>query len=125
MILSRNRVLIACGLIALAGASVAACTTREAGRELKAARLEDRPATIRCLGYHGVMFIGRSTGAPVYDVESGRLNFVDAATGALVASEGECIVVSDNNGQAFTIDENGQVTRIGASTVQVQPPAGQ
>ncbi len=102
-------------IASIAALGLASCTTREAGRELREAKHEDRPATIRCLGYHGTMFIGRSTGAPVYDVESGRLNFVDAATGALVASEGECIVVSDNNDQAFTIDENGQVTRLGAS----------
>ena len=87
------------------------------------AKIEDRPATIRCLGFHAPMYVGRSTGAPVYDVESGRLNFIDAATGALVASEGECVVVGDNNGQSFTIDENGSITRLGATPAPA-PAAG-
>jgi hypothetical protein len=91
MKLSRNRVLIACGLIALAGAAAACSDTSMA---LTAAETSDRPASIKCTGYNGVLFDGRSTGRIEYNA-AGRLSFVDATTGGVVITEGECIVRYD------------------------------
>lgn len=52
----------------------------------------DIPARITCTGLAtGVMFDGYSSGRVTYE-EGGRLKFVDAKTGGLVITEGECIV---------------------------------
>ncbi len=56
--------------------------------------MSDRPADIRCTSYGEVTYRGRSTGRVSYN-DSGRLQFVDAATGRLNIIEGECRVVYD------------------------------
>ncbi len=73
------------GALALAGCS----DTQRAGNEV---RYSDRPADIRCVSYGQVLFQGRSTGR-VRHTRSGRLQFVDAATGRLNIIDGDCRVV--------------------------------
>ena len=96
MKLSRNRVLVACGIIALASAA-AACTETE--RAQTGVLMSDREARVTCREYGEIMFDGRSTGKVVYD-ETGRINFINAATGGMEVLEGECRVsYNTSNGQ--------------------------
>ena len=74
---------------ALALLALAACSDTDRARQT--ARFEDRPADILCVGYGGVLYDGRSTGRIEFD-ETGRINFVDAASGRLMIVEGECRV---------------------------------
>lgn len=93
MILSRARVSLALvGCIALAAAA-SACTETE--RAQTGILMSDREARITCREYGEIMFDGRSTGKVVYD-ETGRINFINAATGGLEVLEGECRVSYDN-----------------------------
>lgn len=78
------------GMVALL--AVAGCS--ETDRARNDARGDDRPTTILCQGYNGVIFEGRSSGRVEFD-PTGRLTFVDAATGSYVIAEGECIVRYD------------------------------
>ena len=79
--------------LVFAGLAVAACS--ETQRAAYGARSDDRPTTIVCTGYQGEIFNGRSTGRIEFDDATGRLTFVDAATGGVVITEGECIVRYD------------------------------
>lgn len=117
MILSRNRIaILAC--IALAGTSaLAACSdTQQAEREVRSA---DRPATILCQGYNGVIFSGRSTGRIEFD-PTGRITFVDATTGAYTVTEGECIVQYDTD-QGPTLNRFAPAALAQGATVGEQP----
>lgn len=76
------------------GAAAALASCSETSRAAMDARSDDRPTTVTCTGYNGEIFNGRSTGRIEFD-ETGRLTFVDAATGGLVITEGECIVRYD------------------------------
>lgn len=74
-------------LIALAAGGCS--DTQRTRREVS---MSDRAADIRCTSYGQVTFQGRSTGR-VSHTRSGRLQFVDAATGRLNLIDGECRVV--------------------------------
>ena len=78
-------------LAGVAATALAACS--DTGRARMAAHYSDRPATIRCVGWGGVIVDTKTTGRIEFDA-TGRIDFVDAKTGRLVKTEGECVVVN-------------------------------
>lgn len=82
----------AIGLAALAAAlALSGCYRNDTSRTNTAVLYDDTPARVTCVGYGGLMFDGQTKGAVEYD-EGGRVSFIDAETGHLVKTEGECVV---------------------------------
>jgi hypothetical protein len=69
--------------------ALGACSETE--RAQNEARYNDKPADILCQGYSGVLVDTRTTGRIEFDA-TGRIDFVDAKTGRLTKTEGECVV---------------------------------
>lgn len=76
-------------LLAMVGLAMSACSDTE--RAQRAAHYSDRPARIVCSGYSGNMVDTTTTGRIEFD-STGRIDFVDAQTGGLVKTEGECVI---------------------------------
>lgn len=78
-------------LLALVAMTLAACG--ETSQAANKAYYSDKPAHITCQGYaSGLMVDTDTTGRIEYDA-GGRYTFVNAKTGELTLSEGECVVV--------------------------------
>ena len=82
-----RKILIAAALCATA---LSACTS-ETTRAQNDVYYNDKPARIMCMGYSGVMVDTTTTGRIEFD-STGRIDFVDAQTGRLTKTEGECVV---------------------------------
>ena len=70
---------------------VTACTVSDTDMARQAVYYENRPAHIICTGYNGVLVDTNTLGRIEFDA-TGRIDFVDAKTGGLVKTEGECVV---------------------------------
>lgn len=84
---------IGVGAAALIALALSGCS--ETYRARVERQFTDKPSTIKCLHFGEVLYEGRTKGKVEAD-ENGRITFVEAATGRLVAVEGECVVIYDN-----------------------------
>lgn len=84
----RNVLIVAAAAFALAG-----CYRNETAKTVHVAQWDDTKSWhVTCVGYGGTMYDGNSSGPVEYD-ETGRISFIDAQTGKIVKSEGECLQV--------------------------------
>lgn len=74
----------------LLSAALIGCS--DTGRARQEAKFRDLPADVTCRSYGEVVFQGRSTGR--VRIRRGVVSFVDAATGRLVTTTAECVIVS-------------------------------
>jgi hypothetical protein len=72
------------------GLAISACTATDRAQM-------DRPASIVCHDYAGVIFNGRSVGKPQRsDTGEGMWEFVNATNGKFTQIEGNCVVAYDS-----------------------------
>jgi hypothetical protein len=84
----RTVILIACAAMALSG-----CYRNDTEKAVARANYDDSKSWhVTCVGYQGLMYDGNSRGPVTYD-ENGRVSFIDAQTGKMIKSEGECVQV--------------------------------
>lgn len=76
-------------LVLAASALISGCT--EGRRARQETKFVDRPADITCWSYGTEVYQGRSTGTVEHD--SGRVSFVDAATGRFTTISANCRVI--------------------------------
>ncbi len=82
-------------LIAAVSASVllAGCYRNDTERAVNKANWDDsKNWHVTCVGYGGLMYDGNSRGPVTYD-DTGRVSFIDAKSGKMVKSEGECVQI--------------------------------
>lgn len=84
----KNKAILALSLLSL---SLVACEVSETAKAQNEVYYGDKPARIICQGYGGVMVNTTTTGRIEFD-STGRIDFVDAQTGRLTKTEGECVV---------------------------------
>lgn len=78
-------------IIALAGLALAGCYRNQTVRANASLRYSDTPSHITCYGYGGLMVDAQSRGAVERD-DDGLITFIDAKTGHVVKTEGECVI---------------------------------
>ena len=78
-------------IICLVALALAGCYRNQTSQAVRTAQYDNNKNWhVSCSGYTGPMYDGNSRGPVEYD-ETGRISFIDAQTGKLVKSEGECI----------------------------------
>jgi len=78
-------------VLVISALALSGCARNQTSAAVRSAQWDNtKNWHVTCQGYSGVMYDGNTRGPVEYD-ETGRVSFIDAVSGKLVKSEGECV----------------------------------